>query len=137
MTMTKEIWRQNWLSSINELTSISLQTKSWLDLKNTNPHWSFVEFMCCYFDNLFSKYDYQYYIDNGWVSKHEYNIMKDWHEALDKYDSPANNDYDHNSILNDSKWLNIVKTGEIAKNALALTLNENEKQILTNEKNVA
>jgi len=41
----KELWRDRWLSCINELTSIELQRKSWLDKSNTNPHWTFVEFI--------------------------------------------------------------------------------------------
>ena len=52
IALTRDAWRQRWLSSFNELTSIELQQKSWLDRFNKNSHWSFVEFMCSYFDNL-------------------------------------------------------------------------------------
>ncbi len=91
MTLTKEIWRKRWLDSINELTSFEVQTKSWQDIENRNPHWSFVEFMCCYFDDLLC-YNYTFYIENNWISKQEYIIIKDWHKSLDNYKSP-NGDY--------------------------------------------
>lgn len=134
--MTKEIWRQKWLDSINELTSIDLQKQSWLDNSNTNPHWTFVEFMSCYFDDLFFDDSYyEHYIDIEWVSRQEYEIIKDWHTLLDKYDAPKNDDYDHKSILADNHWLEIVKLGVVAKNKLAQILNPNEKKYLTAEIN--
>ena len=132
MTMTKEAWRQNWLESFNELTSLDLQTKSWLDKKNTNPHWSFIEFMCCYFDDiLFAKYEQL--IEDGWVSKEEYEIIKNWHELLDKYDSPNSDDYDHKAILDDKNWQFIVQKGIIAKNELLEKISLNERQYLIEE----
>ncbi len=131
--MTKESWRQRWLNSINELTSIDLQTKAWLDFKNTNPHWSFIEFNACYFDELSLAYDnfnYQHFIIKGWITKQEYEIIKNWHEALDKYEAPKNNSYDHMAILNDTAWLDIVKMGMVAKNKLKELLNKEELQYL-------
>jgi len=129
----KDLWREKWLNCINEFTSLDLQKKSWLDRTQSNPHWSFVEFMCSYFDDLAIDDNYKYQLDKGWISKPEFEIIKDWHEELDKYDSPSNDDYDGEAILNDAKWLEIVQNGVDARNELAKKLNEKERQILTEE----
>jgi hypothetical protein len=131
MTLTREIWRQRWLSTINELTSLDLQRKSWLDRVQKNPHWSFVEFMCSYFDDLLCDFSCGHYIEIGWVSLQEYEILKDWHEALGKYQSLRNDDHDTEVILTDSKWLKIVMAGEKARLKLASLLGAEERQIVT------
>ena len=131
----KKLWRERWLGCINELTSLDLQKKSWLDKTHTNPHWSFVEFMCSYFDDLSIDDNYKYPIDSGWLTDQELKIIKDWHEALDKYNSPKNDDSDHEAILTDPNWLDIMQSGQIMKSKLASTLNETEKKILTEEIN--
>jgi len=131
----KILWRNRWLDCINELTSLDLQNKSWLDKTHKNPHWSFVEFMCSYFDDLGIDDSYKYPLDKGWVTDKEFEIIRDWHEKLDKYNSPKNDDYDHVRILNDPKWLDILQSGLIIKRKLALILNEAEKKILNEEIN--
>ena len=131
----KKLWRERWLGCINELTSLDLQKKSWLDMTQTNPHWSFVEFMCSYFDDLGIDDNYEYSIEKGWLTNNEFEIIKDWHEALDNYDSPKNDNHNPVSILNDPKWLAILQIGLIMKNKLSVTLNETEKKILTEEIN--
>jgi hypothetical protein len=129
----KNSWRERWLNCINELTSLELQKKSWLDRTQTNPHWSFVEFMGSYFDDLVIDNNYKYPLYKGWITFYEYKIVKDWHEELDKYNSPQHDDYNHESILNDPKWLDILKIGTNIKPKLAELLNETEKQILLKE----
>ena len=129
--MQKENWRKRWLSSINELTSIGLQRISWLDKENTNPHWSFVEFMCCYFDGLAINDNYKYQLERNWVTETEYQIILDWHSRLDKYEAPNKDACDVVKILNDENWLRIVEIGEKVKERLVNQLPENEKEILT------
>jgi len=128
MTLTREIWRQRWLSSINELTSLDLQVDTWYDMTNTNPHWSYVEFMNCYIYDVFCDFDYQYYIDKNWVTRDEYELIKEWHNDLASYKTP--NVYDHLTILNDKKWIDILKKGIEAKKKLKELLPCNEKAIL-------
>jgi len=129
----KNLWRERWLGCINELTSHDLQKKSWLDNTHTNPHWSFVEFMCSYFDDLAIDENYKYQLDKGWVTQKELEIIEDWHIALDKYNSPKNDDYDNEAILNDPKWLEILQIGVATRNNLTKTLNDTETQFLTQE----
>ena len=131
----KKIWREKWLRCINELTSLELQKKSWFDRTQKNPHWSFVEFICSYFADLGIDDHYKYPIDKGWLTNHEFEIIKDWHEALDKYNSPDNNDNDHAAILTDPKWLDILQRGQEVKRKLAAILNETENEVLTEEIN--
>lgn len=127
----KNLWRERWLDCINELTSLDLQKKSWLDRTQTNPHWSFVEFMCSYFDDLAIDDNYKFLLEKYWLTNQEFEIIKDWHEALDKYVSPKNDDYDHAAILTDQKWLDILQIGLTMKRKLATILNEKEVKILT------
>jgi hypothetical protein len=131
----KNLWRGRWLCCINELTSLDLQKKSWLDKTQTNPHWSLLEFLCSYFDDLGINDNYKYPLDIGWLTDQEFEIIKEWHEVLDKYNSPKNDDYDQAAILNDPKWLDILQNGLTMKSKLASTLNETEKKILTEEIN--
>ena len=127
----KENWRKRWLNSINELTSVELQKKSWFDMENTNSHWSFVEFMCCYFDDLMIDDNYKYQLEKNWITETEYQIISEWHSELDKYEAPNKDDYDVVKILEDKNWLRIVNLGEKVKEKLVNQLPENETKILT------
>ena len=129
----KEQWRSRWLSCLNELTSIELQKKSWVDKSNTNPHWSFVEFMCSYFDDLAIDNQYEYPLTENWITKNEFEIIKKWHGLLDKYDSPSNDGYDVVNILEDRNWQLIVEEGQKAKIELSKIISNSEKQILNEE----
>uniref|UniRef100_UPI00404ADE48 hypothetical protein n=1 Tax=Flavobacterium sp. TaxID=239 RepID=UPI00404ADE48 len=108
----KEIWRERWLVSINELTSIDLQKKFWLMKDNENPHWTFVEFICCYFDDLSLDDDYFDVLKCNWVSVEEFEILKKWHFELKSYNSPNDDDYNHELILTDKKWVELVEFGK-------------------------
>ena len=129
----KKVWRPNWLSRINELTSLELQKRSWLDNDAPSPHWSFVEFMCSYFDDLGVENAYKDPLVRGLLSKQEFDIIKEWHDVLDKYNSPNDDDYNVANILSDPKWLEILELGIVAKNNLAKVLSESERQFLTEE----
>ncbi len=132
-TKEKDKWRERWLHCINEITSLDLQKKSWLDNSHTNPHWSFKEFMCCYFDDLANDDNYKTQLEEGWVSKQEFEVIKPWHEKLNNYGSPSNDDFDHEAILNDPKWLEILEIGKIVKNNLARILSKKERKFLIEE----
>jgi hypothetical protein len=129
----KNLWRERWLGCINELTSLDLQKKSWLDRTHSNPHWSFVEFMCSYFDDLSIEKNYRYQLAKNWITKKEYEIIENWHIVLDKYNSPKNDDHNNEAILKDPKWLEILQIGVATKNDLIKILNDTERQFLTEE----
>lgn len=131
--MQRELWRNRWLGSINELTSLNLQRESWLDETNSNPHWSFVEFICSYFDDLVIDDNYKEILKSGWISQDEFEVIKTWHELLDNYDSPQEEDYNHKSIIEDKAWQLIIDEGKHAIKQLIKSLNKQEIQILTEE----
>ncbi|MFV1884399.1 MAG: hypothetical protein ACMZ7B_07925 [Balneola sp.] len=127
----KDMWRENWLDSINELTDFELQKKSWLNKKNKNPHWSFIEFISCYFDDLLIEdFGYEHFLEKKWLTREEYLSIKNWHEELSNYKSPKNDDYNHQAILSDKDWKRIVLLGFNSKEALYKLISEEEKRIL-------
>jgi hypothetical protein len=65
------------------------------------------------------------------VTSGEYEIIKDWHDSLDKYEPPNKDHYDHGAILSDQRWLDIVQLGLTAKKKLIEILNTDEKRHLT------
>lgn len=121
----KEAWRARWLGSIYELTSLDLQRRSWLDSINTNSHHSFVEYMCCYFDDLGLDNKYKYPLENGLVTHAEFEIIRAWHEALDAYHLP-NNDEGDEAILKDIKWIDIAIKGYAVRQELKKILPAHE-----------
>ena len=129
--MEREVWRKNWLYSLNELTSLELQKKAWLDKTNTNPHWTFIEFIESYFDDLSIEKNYEFPLQKGWLSNKEYETIKKWHDLLADYQPPGNDDYNHEAILNDKNWHFIVQKGKNAIKDLLKFLNKNEAKILS------
>lgn len=127
LTISRELFRQRWLDDINQLTSYELQKKSWLDKTNKNPHWSYAEFICSYFDDNYIYLGYDFFIELNYISQAEYNIIKDWHNELDKYKEPKD---DEQSILNDQKWINIVEKGRVSKENFKKIISNHEKSYL-------
>tara|TARA_B110000967_G_scaffold76698_1_gene79310 strand:+ start:504 stop:794 length:291 start_codon:yes stop_codon:yes gene_type:complete len=87
--------------------------------------------MCSYFDDLGIDNNYEYQLKKEWISKKEFETIKQWHELLDKYNSPKNNDYNHTSIIEDNTWELIIQEGLKAIRELYKNLSKKEIQILT------
>ncbi|MFK8037485.1 MAG: hypothetical protein AB8B74_04295 [Crocinitomicaceae bacterium] len=128
--MDKETWRRNWILMIKDLTNLEYQKRTWLDPKNSNPYYSFIEFMCSYFDDLNISDGYENLINNGLVSKTEYDSIYEWNKLLSEYESPKNDDYDNNAILNDPKWTRIIEIGVIAIENLKPKLSKLERGLM-------
>jgi len=128
--MKKEIWRKNWLESFNKLTSFALQKNSWINITTGGFNWSFADFVSCYFEEVLFGFDYEFYIEEKFVSRKEYYIIKDWHFELSSYTPPKSDDYDNQAILSDQKWLSILDIGKLAKNKLMVVVPDNEKEFL-------
>ena len=114
------LWRVRWKASIEELTSLDHQRKTWLDEAEPSVHYSYVEFMCCYFDDMFCGLSYSQLVEDGYVSEQEKDAVMEWHTALAEYNSPGNDDYDDAAILNDSEWIRIAALGAEAWRKLQL-----------------
>ena len=114
------LWRMRWKASVEELTSLEHQLKTWLDAEKPSVHYTYLEFMCCYFDDLLCGLSYSQLVENGYVSEQEKTTIIEWHTALDDYDSPRNDDYDDVAILNDPEWIRIAALGAVAWGKLQL-----------------
>jgi hypothetical protein len=122
--------RLNWLASLAALADIEVQQR-WLNKNITNPEWSYVEFMASYFDDIVLLYGgYEKMIHDGFLSQEEYNCVKEFHNALDDYTEP-NGQYDHEAILKDPTWQEIVTLGKQSNARLAtLLVDPSEKNAL-------
>ena len=124
-------WRRNWLQSIQEFADEQSQHRLCLDPTNTNPHFSFVECFCGYFDDLgLSEGGYEWAVNENLVTQGEVAAVTQFHQIADSYESPTD-DYDHEAILADTKWAEVVKAAKCAQAALfALIENPYERRLL-------
>ena len=130
LKMDKETWRRNWILMIKDLTNLKYQKKTWLDPNNTNPYYSFIEFMCSYFDDLNISDGYEKLINSGLVTQTEFESIAEWNNSLSEYDSPNNDDYNNKAVLNDPKWLEIIEIGIKSIENLKPKLSKSERSLL-------
>ncbi len=126
--------RCHWFSGVQELADLDLQKITWLDRQNSNPHWSYVEFCCSYpmEDQLAEAHAHR------WLTDEEVHLLRTLNEAISAHSSPTGNDYDHEAILQDPAWLEVV---ELAKRTqqrlLAIVENEDERAALRDRPDLA
>jgi len=126
-------WRPRWLASIQEFADYPTQRAKWLDPENTNPHWSFIEIMCCYFDDCgLTEHDggYAEAFRVGLVSQAEAEAVADFHALADAYNAPRNDDYDDAAVLADPDWLTVVDAAQVAQGRLASLVAADERNLL-------
>lgn len=97
-------WRRDWLDAIAYFEDIETQKQRWLDPKEENPHWTYVEVMCGYFDDASLDRGYEYWLERNYLSKEEHEAAADFHELVKGYEPPNRDEYDHAAILADPKW---------------------------------
>ena len=124
-------WRTKWLGSIQEFADDESQRRLWLDPTNTNPHFSYAEYSCCYFDDLnLSDGGYEWALTEGLVSEEEVAAVADFHKIADAYESPTD-DYDHEAILADPNWAETVAAAKRAQAALLSLIGDpHERRLL-------
>ena len=124
-------WRTNWLSSIKEFADDDTQRRLWLDTTNANPHFSFVEYLCCYFDDLgLSEGGYDSAAKEYLLSAEEAAAIADFHRILNTYPRPTDV-YDHKAILADPKWADVVASAKLAQAALLVLIDDpHERRLL-------
>ena len=116
-----------WFSRVAELANIDLQRRMWLDEKNTNPHWSYVEFVESYPD----RDQLVQALNAGWLMPTEFKILSDLGEILTAHKAPGRDDYDHEAILGDPGWQSVVQAAERAKQQLlSITTDSKERGML-------
>ena len=131
-------WRMNWLRSIQEFADLDTQRRLWLDPDVPNRHYTFVEYMCSYFDDLAVFDDasvsgdaYAVARAQALVSAEEAAAVEPFHATLDAYEAPAGA-YDHEAMLADPKWRSVVAAAKAAQSALMpLNHDPEERRALT------
>ena len=127
-------WRLMWLSSLQAFSDSETQGNRWLDPAERNPHFSFVECMCSYFDDadLSEEKAYQNRLAKGHVSADEVAAVADFHSLAERYESPTGEDWDADSILRDANWQKVVDAARQAQQRLlALLTDSAERAALT------
>ncbi len=133
MDELRKIWRLNWLSAIQYIASIKDQNQHWTNFEQNNPHWSFVEIMCEYFDDLDLNEGYDNYLEKGFVTKKEVAIVANLHNQLDIYEPPNKDEYDHEAILKDPTWISICKEAKrTCKKLMSVLSNPEELSLMYN-----
>jgi hypothetical protein len=123
-------WRLMWLQCVQEMSDLDQQKTFWLDPTNTNPHWSFVEYSCGYFDDCWlSDHDggYQRKLAQGWMNDEEIAAVREWHRLFKTYRPPGGDDYNDKAILEDPKWLEVVRLAGEARQCLARILSDEQE----------
>ena len=118
----RQNWRRTWrnmlLSSIQEFADADGQRRVWLDPTNTNPHHSFGEYYCSYFDDLnLGDGGYERAIEEGLLSSEEADTVAEFHRVARAYREPGTT-YDHQSILADPQWAEVVNAAKVAQAGL-------------------
>ncbi len=127
-------WRRNWLGSIQEFADLDTQRRLWLDPELSNPHYTFVEYICCYFglgvfDDPAALGDaYSVAREDGLVTAEEAAAVEPFHAILDLYEAPGKDDYDHQAILADPKWGEVVAAAKSAQSALLPLIHDPEER---------
>lgn len=101
-------WRKNWLTSLFEFSHLSFQHKLWIEASFHDYIGGYGEDMCRYFDDLDLHENYENEINEGYVSKEEYYIIKEFHSMLSDYDERGMMDTE---ILKDKNWIEITEVG--------------------------
>ena len=124
--------RSQLFSSVAELADLEFQRATWLDPDIQNPHYSFVEFVECFYDVAAGTYTaddrdaknapLSHLLDNGHISQAERDAIWPLHVALRRYVSP--DCHNHEAILRDPKWLDVCAVARQARSALAALVSD-------------
>lgn len=120
----RRTWRQNWLNCLREFADEDLQRRMWLDPGSRNPHWSYIEFMCSYFDDTLHSRNYDWAIGEGLVTDQEVATVASLHYLLEHHEAPGGDDFDNERILKDQSWAEIVHAAKSSIGELASILKD-------------
>jgi len=127
-------WRLRWLTSIQSFADTDTQRRRWLDPAEENPHFSYVECMCVYFDDVLWGEDepYRRRLEGGFLSETEVAAVAEFHALADGHKSPNGDDWNSRAILEDLAWQEVVRAAEQAQHRLLPLLSDPaEREALT------
>ena len=111
--------RQRWLSSLFEFSHINFQKKAWLEGTVENYVGDYNEAICQYFDDLDLSSGFEKFVEDGFASQSEYNILKEFHTALCSYtEKPEKQNLSDRNILRDNEWIQLTKLAHTNWNQL-------------------
>lgn len=116
--------RCDWFASIQELSDQKLQKRTWLDLTNTNPHWSYVEFCASYPDESQLHTAYA----GRWLTASEFEILSELGRAIEAHSAPKGDSFDHAAILEDPAWHDVIEMAELARQRLLAIVTVGEER---------
>jgi hypothetical protein len=120
----RQRWRLNWLGCLNEFADIDLQRRMWLHPDNRNPHWSYVEIMCSYFDDVMYQRTYAEVVAEGLVSAEEATTVASLHDLLDRHEAPGGDDWNSAKVLADPAWQAITAEAKATNSRLGKLLTD-------------
>ena len=126
-------WRLRWLSAIQAFADTETQQTRWLDPEEINPHYSFVECMCCYFDDAWMREPdaLRKRVEKGDISPEESAAVSEFHALAEAYKSPNGDDWDSKAVLADPAWQAVRKAAQAAQHSLLQVLTDvHEQQLL-------
>jgi hypothetical protein len=85
-----------------------------------SPHWSYVEFCCCFPSDDQLKFA----LDRGHLSEAEFDLLATLGRAITQHEPPQGNHYDHFAILADPAWQAVVAKAEKTLQELLLIVSD-------------
>ena len=119
--------RHWWFSHLRDLSDLEMQRRTWLDVTNTNPHWSYVEFVESYprADQLADAFK------RGWLNVDELAILSELGRLLESHAAPGGDDFDNQAVLDDPAWQAVVEAAKRAtQRLLSMSTDPREREIL-------
>lgn len=119
--------RERWLYSIFELSHIEFQKKVWVEASIPIVVSSFTEAVCCYYDDLVLDAGYESFMNEGFISKREFEIVSHAHNLFSDYISrPDKESLSDAKVFLDPDWHRVVEAMLLAWKALKGLVNEDE-----------
>lgn len=116
----RDMYRLQWFSYVNEISDLDLQRRTWLNMTNRNPHWSYIEFVCSFPDEdqlHFSK-------NKGVLTNEEFDLLFQLERVLAAYAPPNGNEWDNEAVLADPAWRLVVEKAQNVKIRLLNLVND-------------
>lgn len=122
-------WRLRWLKILYEFTHLDYQKGLWVENKYSNMSSSYYEDICQYFDDIAIDGDYTTQLNDGYIDKTEYELIKEFHKKLGEYDPGNKTDIE---ILNDTIWRETIELGFLAwSNLKSIISDTGEKEYIS------
>ena len=121
--------RENWLNSIFEFGHVDFQKKVWLEAAYKTYVSDYTESICQYFDDLDLSSGFDKFVNHGFATQSEYEILKRFDAELRKYtERTEKRNLTDKQILLDPEWIEITNLAKTAWHKLK-TVIENPNEI--------